>query len=516
MDVRMSLIIRILIAYAALAGLAFAQKKSDSEVSYFKARQVIDDAIKASGGLEELRALNDITRVMEGIRTDEGQGLKPLPHRPDYFQNGSLPATNFPKVVSIRDLKRMRMSDSLSDIIVGGKPIIFKTVLTQDSFFTTYDDIKAYRTIPSGAIGPSRTSMLRRYPETLLLAVWNRPESVRWAGDSQYENRKQNVITFADSDGVLLMLFFDAETKLLTKVESLADSPVLGDIANEVVYSDYRPVGKLTLPFRYIDKSGGVMLQDLRASSITVNTNPADSVFELPEGYVKYERISGPPAVVKLSDDVYAIGGSYNSIFVVFNDYVLVIEAGHSTGYASDAISKIKQTAPGKPIRYLVSTHFHHDHLSGVRSYIHEGSTIITTPDAKEVIEKLLVQSPHVMRPDALARNPRPPVVETFSKKRVFDDGVHKVELYDISPNAHSDQMIIAYLPNEKILFEADMLDIEIPGNIGTGGKDTADLYEKILSLGLQVEKIVPAHGRIGTLEDLRKSVERYKAMKQR
>ncbi|HKG21207.1 MAG TPA: MBL fold metallo-hydrolase [Blastocatellia bacterium] len=515
MNRRLTVAIRITLACGIMAGAGLAQKKSDSEVSFLKARQVLEDAIKASGGLDELKAINDISRVMEGVRTDEGQGLRPVAHRSDYFQNGSPQVTNRPKVVSVRDLRKSRLSESLEDTIVGGQPIVFRTVMTQDSFFTTYDDLKAFRVIPSSAIGPSRVGMYRRYPETLLPAVRNRPESLRWGGESQYEGRKQNVITFADSDGVQLMLFFDAETKLLTKVESLVDSPVLGDIANESVYADYRPVNKLTLPFRYIEKSGGVMLQDMRASSISVNTNPPDSLFVVPEGLSKYERMSGPPTVTKLGEDVYAVLGAYNSVFVVFNDYVLVIEAGHSSGYASDVIAKVKQTAPGKPIRYLVSTHFHYDHLSGVRSYVNEGASIITTPTAKDVIENLIVRSPHVMRPDSLARNGRAPMVETFSKKRVFEDGAHKVELYDISPNPHCAEMIVAYLPNEKILFEADMLDIEIPGHVGTGGEDTADLADKIQRLGLGVDKIVPAHGRIGTLDDLKQAVERRRARKQ-
>ena len=55
--------------------------------------------------------------------------------------------------------------------------------------------------------------------------------------------------------------------------------------------------------------------------------------------------------------------------------------------------------------------------------------------------------------------------------------------------------MIIAWLPKEKILFEADMLDITYQDHIGQGGQDTAALLEKIQELGLAAERIVPAHG---------------------
>ena len=123
-------------------------------------------------------------------------------------------------------------------------------------------------------------------------------------------------------------------------------------------------------------------------SSITLNTHPPDSLFALPETYAKVEPPPGGPVVKKLADDVYALLGSYNSLFVVFNDYVLVVEAGANNRYSAASIAEIKKVVPNKPIRYLVSTHFHFDHLGGVRSYVAEGSTIVTTPSAKSVIER--------------------------------------------------------------------------------------------------------------------------------
>ncbi|HEX6650533.1 MAG TPA: hypothetical protein VF075_13375, partial [Pyrinomonadaceae bacterium] len=94
---------------------------------------------------------------------------------------------------------------------------------------------------------------------------------------------------------------------------------------------------------------------------------------------------------------------------------------------------------------------------------------------------------------------------ETMDGKRVFDDGVHKVELYRFA-SPHVAEMIIAYLPKEKILFEADMLDIPEAGS-PTPGDDTVDLANQIEKLGLQVETLIPVHGRIGTIADLRTAV---------
>ncbi len=61
--------------------------------------------------------------------------------------------------------------------------------------------------------------------------------------------------------------------------------------------------------------------------------------------------------------------------------------------------------------------------------------------DAKSVIERAAVAT-HTLRPDALSRSPRAPVIETVKGKRVFDDGAHRVELYEFS-NPHCAELHI-------------------------------------------------------------------------
>jgi glyoxylase-like metal-dependent hydrolase (beta-lactamase superfamily II) len=251
------------------------------------------------------------------------------------------------------------------------------------------------------------------------------------------------------------------------------------------------------------------MLQDLRASSIVLNADTPDSLFRIPETYAKLEPTPPTPTVTKLGTDVYGVMGFYNSIAAVFDEYVLVVEAGHSSGYADASIGKIKEIAPGKPIRYLVSTHFHFDHLGGVRSYIAEGATIVTTPSTKRVIEDIVLKSVRTRRPDRLSRNPQPAKIEPAANKRVFEDGNHRVEVYDIGPNPHCAEIIIVYFPKEKILYVADLLNTEGGRIVGTGGEDTVDFAAKIKKLGLDVEKIVSTHGRTATMADLTKALER-------
>ena len=489
------------LALVVASGLinANAQQKTPVEKSYLEARTVLDAGIKAMGGLEELQKINDITRELSGTRSDEGQGMQPV-----WPRAGEPPVLNHPKMKSVRDIRGGRSFDEVEAVIFGGQPLHFKGVVAGTNAFAVAETSKELRVLPPPAVNNVRAARFRRDAETLLLTASGRPEALRWVGEGEFGGRKQKVISFADVDGTEVALYFDAVTNLLTKAEYLNDDPVLGDVAIETVYSDWRPVEKVMLPFRYVDRVGGSALQDLRVSSVTLNTNPPDTLFAMPESYAKVPPPSPMPTVKKLGEDVYALLGPYNSLFVVFKDHVLVVEAGANNRYSAASIAEIKKIAPGKPIRYLVSTHFHFDHLSGVRSYIAEGTTIVTTPSAKSVIERIATTS-HVMRPDVLSRNPKAAVIETMGDKRVFDDDVHKVELYRFA-NPHAGEMIIAYLPKEKILLEADMLDISEAGRV-VAGDDTIDLAKQIERLGLQVETIIPVHGRIGTMADLTTAV---------
>jgi len=317
------------------------------------------------------------------------------------------------------------------------------------------------------------------------------------------------VITFADTDGTQIALYFDSKTHLLTKYETLGDNPVLGDALTEVVLSDYRPVGSVKLPFRVINRTAGELTQKLEYSEVTVNTRPSDSLFEVPASAEKGLPV-GPVTTVemtKLAEDVYFVAGSsHNSLLIAFDDHLLLVEAPLSEERSQAVIAKIKEVVPGKPIRYLVPSHYHYDHSGGIRSFIAEGATIVTTAGNKSFIEKMAA-TPHTIKPDRLSLQPRKPVIETFTKKRVFTAGTQTVELHDLGPNPHVTEMVVAYLPKEKLIFVVDVFGIPLSGPVPAASPATRDFAEKIKALGLQVERIASGHGKVGIMEDLQKAL---------
>jgi glyoxylase-like metal-dependent hydrolase (beta-lactamase superfamily II) len=297
----------------------------------------------------------------------------------------------------------------------------------------------------------------------------------------------------------------------------LTDGFLTGLAARETIFSNYQKVDGIMLPFRVVTMIGGEVTNDLAYTRIKLNTHPAVTVFESPKSAEIGPEVGGPPqpiTLTRLATGVYyvnAVGtGSiffYSSMFVAFKDYVLVVEAPLSDGVSQAVIAKIKETVPGKPIKYLVPTHYHVDHLGGVRGYIAEGSIIVTTPANRNLIETLAALV-HPLSPDTLSLHPCPVSIETFKDKRVFSDGEQVVELYNVGPTPHVEEMVIAYLPHQKLVFVSDMFPVNLVGRSRQADPINIFFLAKIRELGLQIEKIASGHGRVGALAELESAAQ--------
>jgi glyoxylase-like metal-dependent hydrolase (beta-lactamase superfamily II) len=469
---------------------------------------VLDDAIEAHGGLEALCAVKDFTLKEKGKLYARFQS--PAAEPP--FATGSSEET------LIVDTDRGFVFDDLKAVNTGFNNWT-KTVIkgTEGQTFDMWS--KTATPIVNASVNNFR-GQIRRLPPFVLLEALDRASTLRWLGEDEIGGRRQKVISVIRPDNQLLTLSFDAQTNLLTKYGYLYADPATGDSEIAQTYSGYRPVGKLKLPSgRVLYNSGGV-IQETEYTDLQVNTRPADSVFQGPDGFEKLAAPPAtppPPAVSKIAEDVYILeglnGGTHNVLFVAFNDHVLVVEAPEQVLYNNNsvqALAKIKETVPGKPIKYLVLTHHHSDHAGGFREYVAEGTTIVTTAETKRFLEKAAAVESSLL--PKLSSGHKLTIETVENKKRVFQDDKHVVELYDIGPNPHANEMLVVYLPREKILFQADMLNPAANGTIPIAQDPTISFSEKLQQLGLNVEKIYGVHGRSATPEELRTSIDKRRA----
>jgi len=200
----------------------------------------------------------------------------------------------------------------------------------------------------------------------------------------------------------------------------------------------------------------------------------------------------------KIGEGVWGLtAGGYTSVLVEFNDYLAVVEAPGNDQRSNAVIAEVRRLVPNRPIRYLVNTHAHFDHSGGARAFAAEGITIVTHDMNKAYFEKVY-RNAHRINPDSLARSNRSAVIEGMGDKRVLTDGTQTLELYHIRGNLHNDGLLMAYLPKEKMIVQADAFHPR-PGAppYPSPPQFTVNLVENVQRLRLDVAQVLHIHGGV-------------------
>ena len=311
--------------------------------------------------------------------------------------------------------------------------------------------------------------------------------------------KKYNVLTFTGQNKAKVNGYIN-DQNMVERVETWIDNAMLGDMLFDATYTEYKDFGGVKFPTKIVQKQGDYPILDLTITDVKPN---APVNIQAPPPQAPAAAASAPSE--KLGDGVYLILGGYAALAVDFKDYIVVVEGPQSEERASAIIAEAKKLIPNKPIRYVMNTHPHSDHTGGLPVLVAEGATIITQNNNAEFLGKAL-NTPRTLLNDTLARNPKKAKVEAVAEKRVYSDGTRTVEMYHVAPVPHSNGLMIAYLPSEKILFQGDF-----SVNPGEPANDHVNALVPILEkLNLDFERYINVHTSAApqTKADVRKAVE--------
>jgi glyoxylase-like metal-dependent hydrolase (beta-lactamase superfamily II) len=290
---------------------------------------------------------------------------------------------------------------------------------------------------------------------------------------------------------------------LVTKVETRVDNAVVGDLLVEFEYSNYQNMNGVQVPTRIVQRQAGMPTFDAEIKAATPNPSNLTALLTPPpppagRGGGPGGAPGGPPPapaappVEKLGEGAFKIGGNYASLAIDMGDHILVVESGQSDARGLAVMAAAKRAIPNKPIRFVVNSHPHFDHASGLSAAAAEGATILTHRNNEQVLERLL-SGPRTLTGDSLSKvtNRRTNVVEGVGDRDVRKGTNGKVvELHRV-PNEHSDGMLIVYLPAEKVVWSADITVVNPnPGQLATVKAAT----ETINKLKLDYNSWIPAH----------------------
>lgn len=301
-------------------------------------------------------------------------------------------------------------------------------------------------------------------------------------------------------------MIVDSATMLPRGVQRLTDNALLGDVIVDTEFSDWRDVHDLRLPARFVQKlDGRWTVSDVRYAALDV-----DGEIESLEASGSARAQTPPTPTVNVTVDSiapgvwYLAGQSHHTVAIETARSIVLVEAPQSDARALAVIEKARTLVPGKPVDLVINTHHHFDHSGGVRAAISQGLTVMTHEGNRDFYERTVFARRHSVVPDALSRTPKPLRILSVRDRFVRRDSLRTIELYRIDGSQHSGSMLMAYLPAEKLLIEADLYSPPAPTATTVGPFPfAANLLDNIQRRGLEVERIVPIHGRVVPFADL-------------
>lgn len=468
----------VLVAIAPWAASAVRGQGADPTLEAFhRGEASVRRALAAMGGMETLRAAGGITLAGRGRMNLSARMQGTNPERPDF----------------------VALTEALA-VDLGGDRVAYETHgrVNPDADEWNrylYDDrgrmLVVLRLDRKAFWVPGNDDQKRRYarmvPQILLRDALDRRRTLRHLGELEGREAVASVLP----GGEPMTLLFDSQGGLLRGFEYLLDVPLLGDTAVRWRFEEYRAVEGLGLyPAGYRIELGDRLLKQVRYESIRAGAGDG-ALFREPDGIAFPQPPPPPeaeepgarpqdttlPEVRTLAPGVHLalrVRDGFHVLFVELEDYVLVVDtpAGYhelqmvpavdwagavtSSSVGRRLLETVRATVPDKPIRYVVSTHHHGDHTGGIRPFLAAGATVIASETTRTVIE-LAARAEFRLEPDELTGREVVPEIEVVDGEKVLSDGRRTLRIIDVGPNPHVEGMLVVYLPEEGILYQADL-----------------------------------------------------------
>lgn len=199
----------------------------------------------------------------------------------------------------------------------------------------------------------------------------------------------------------------------------------------------------------------------------------------------------------KITERVYLFRfGGHQSMFVVTPAGVIATDPiAHLRPQAAATYLQEIRKVTQAPLKWMVYSHHHYDHIAGGKPFKDEGATFIAHRNAKARLETL--KTPDVVTPDLVVDD-----------RYAIELGGVRVELHYVGRN-HSDNSLVMLVPQDNILFAVDFIPIDSVQFRNMPDGYLPDWFESLdRVLAMDWDRLIPGHpyagGRLGTKADVR------------
>lgn len=322
-------------------------------------------------------------------------------------------------------------------------------------------------------------------PHPNLLAALDAPDRALTLLHSTTRRARRVVGVRADLTPGPVTLWIDEALGRLAAVEwplpsadpGLASVGILGRRFT-VEYATWIPVRGLRLPSSINTFVDDQPVTARALSSIQVNPPGADTLFQVDPRFT-FPAPGPDPAVVELAPGLLRLESpSHNVMAVRLDDGAALIEAPRDDGFVRAVLDSIRGRWPGVPIRTVVVTHHHHDHVGGMGAAFAAGLTALAPAPIVDFVRAL---------------GPRGARVVAVADSMTVGSGPNRFVLYQV-PSPHAGALLMAFFPDHRLLYEVDLA--------GGPSWDQRALLEFVERKQLPVERMARVHWPVGKWAD--------------
>jgi glyoxylase-like metal-dependent hydrolase (beta-lactamase superfamily II) len=452
-----------------------------------RGRAVLDAALTALGGTERIRQVAswDVEGAGRENLSAETQGL--APEKPTWRPHEERLAVDA-KTLAVAWYRRTPRND---------ESLRWRRLIYRPDAFGFVDFVSSFGALRPNPVPESeRRGLARRVPHLLLLEAATRATRVSWREELRIDGQPHDAIDVVLPGDIRLVLTVSREPSLLRRAEYRCNLPTRGDVTVSWEWLGWKPNAELGyVPSGHRVEIDGTLFQEVTYSRFRAPSAEVADLLEVPpdlRGRSVSPSAAPPdapetkplPANGEIAPGVHVANLSgFVVMFVEFRDFVVALEAPEShPGFEAippevpsrqvslDYLALVHETVPGKPVRTVVVSHHHSDHMGGIRRFAAAGAILIVAPgDQKAALAAL--DRPHSLAPDDWTGTSADAKVETVADRRVITDGSRKLEIWNVGKNPHTDDNLFAWLPEERIVFEGDLFYYEEGGTFPPSGR---------------------------------------------
>ncbi len=444
----------LLVFLRAVPAIAAPDASQTLTADVLRGRALMAAAVDRLGGAERLRKIDRLHYSIDGTSLNGLQGFDPSNLEAHVPIGEVLTSADF-------DYKDHMFRRRNLQVLPGGIRLDAISYYKDGVVTDTYPG-GAHMTEEKGSETAISNPSVRIFPPLLGRQLLEDTSRATFVGSRIEGGEEIEIVDIAQDAGPPVRVRLDQQNRIIS-LEATGTDPLRGDASVTYAYSGERRVDGVSFPEHVDIEVQGRPYLSFRVKDVSINPEFDATTFIAP----RFSLLTTAVATNALGNGVYEItglnGGSFRVIFFDLGDSVAVFDAPGSREKSAWVAGEIRKALGPKPIKYLILSHFHDDHIAGVGYYVDNGVTIVTTRANASVVARYAVRDSR-LRPDLPAAGKTPNFL--FLDNDYLDlkgEATRGLRVYKLPNALHVKDMLMAYQPSGRLLVEADLY-VELAG----------------------------------------------------